>query len=159
MERASAVAAELVNLKPDLIIATGTRNALWAKQATTEIPIVMIGTTDPIATGLVPSFAHPDRRPMLPAAVWRRDLSGEGVGFMNRVAPPSALLEGDGVDVEATLRRHRALPGATSSRWGGPAIFPANVNRCIREMPVDLALWREGITTPDSLHPRIVGDE
>jgi putative ABC transport system substrate-binding protein len=58
-ERASAVAAELVNLKPNLIIAMGTGSALAAKQATTEIPIIMFGTTDPITTGLVPSFAHP----------------------------------------------------------------------------------------------------
>ena len=58
-ERASALAAELVSLKPDLIIAISTANALPAKRATTEIPIIMLGTTDPIATGLVPSFAHP----------------------------------------------------------------------------------------------------
>jgi putative ABC transport system substrate-binding protein len=58
-ERASALAAELVNLKPDLIIALSTVNALAAKRATTEIPIIIFGTTDPIATGLVPSFAHP----------------------------------------------------------------------------------------------------
>jgi putative ABC transport system substrate-binding protein len=59
VERASALAAELVNLKPDLIIATSGVNALAAKRATTEIPIVFFGTVDPIAQGLVPSLAHP----------------------------------------------------------------------------------------------------
>jgi putative ABC transport system substrate-binding protein len=58
-ERAAVLAAELVNLKPDLIIAISPVNALAAKRATTEIPIVMFGPYDPVADGLVASLAHP----------------------------------------------------------------------------------------------------
>ena len=52
-------AAELVRLKVDLIVTFFTPTALAAKQATREIPIVMAGAGDPVATGLVASLARP----------------------------------------------------------------------------------------------------
>ena len=58
-ERAPALAAELVSLKPDLIVANTGSNALPAKQATGAIPIVMVNVTDPVGRGLVASLAHP----------------------------------------------------------------------------------------------------
>jgi putative ABC transport system substrate-binding protein len=56
--RLPELAAELVHLKVDLIVASPTPAALAAKQATTEIPIV-ISAGDPVATGLVQSLARP----------------------------------------------------------------------------------------------------
>ena len=53
-------AAELVRLKVDLIVTFFTPPALAAKQATRDIPIVMAGAGDPVATGLVTSLARPD---------------------------------------------------------------------------------------------------
>jgi putative tryptophan/tyrosine transport system substrate-binding protein len=58
-ERASALAAELVSLKVDLIVAAGTAQVRAAKQATSEIPIVMVSVMDPVRRGLVASLAHP----------------------------------------------------------------------------------------------------
>lgn len=58
-ERAPAFAKELVSLKPDLIIANSTANVRAAKQATSKIPIVMVGVIDPVGRGLVPSLARP----------------------------------------------------------------------------------------------------
>ena len=58
-ERAPALAAELVSLKPDLIVAGNTSNVRAAKQATSTIPIVMWGVIDPVGRGLVASLAHP----------------------------------------------------------------------------------------------------
>jgi putative ABC transport system substrate-binding protein len=52
-------AAELVRLKVDLIITFYTPPALAAKQATRDIPIVMAGAGDPVATGIVMSLARP----------------------------------------------------------------------------------------------------
>ena len=52
-------AAELVRLKVDLIVTFFTPSALAAKQATRDIPIVMAGAGDPVATGLVASLARP----------------------------------------------------------------------------------------------------
>src|SRR5262249_35390782 len=58
-ERWSEFASELVRLKVDVIVTQGTPATLAAKQATSAIPIVMIGTGDPVTTGLVASLARP----------------------------------------------------------------------------------------------------
>ena len=58
-ERLPDLAAELVRLKVDVIVASGTPPSLAAKRATTTIPIVMTTVGDPVATGLVASLARP----------------------------------------------------------------------------------------------------
>jgi len=59
LERMSALAAELVRLKPDLIVARSSPSVIAAKNATTTIPIVMPVSSDPVADGIVTSLAHP----------------------------------------------------------------------------------------------------
>jgi len=58
-EHLPELAAELVRLKVDLIVATGGSSSLAAKRATTTIPIVMTNTGDPVALHLVTSLARP----------------------------------------------------------------------------------------------------
>jgi len=53
------LADELVRLKVDVIVAHFTPSATAARQATTEIPIVMAPAGDPIGTGLISSLARP----------------------------------------------------------------------------------------------------
>jgi putative ABC transport system substrate-binding protein len=55
----SEKAAELVRLGVDLIVTFFTPPALAAKRATGEIPIVMGGAGDPVATGIVASLSRP----------------------------------------------------------------------------------------------------
>jgi putative ABC transport system substrate-binding protein len=59
LDRLPELAAELVRLKVDVIVALYVPCALAAKQATREIPIVIIAA-DPIETGIAPSLARPD---------------------------------------------------------------------------------------------------
>jgi putative ABC transport system substrate-binding protein len=59
LERLPALAAELVVLKVDVIVAPGTPQALAAKQATRTLPIVFAVAGDPVGSGLVPSLARP----------------------------------------------------------------------------------------------------
>jgi putative ABC transport system substrate-binding protein len=58
LDRLPGLAAELVRLKVDLIVALYVPCALAAKQATQDIPIVIIAA-DPVETGIVPSLARP----------------------------------------------------------------------------------------------------
>jgi len=58
-ERLPEVAAELVRLKVDVLIAVSTNAALVAKRATSTIPILFIGVSGPIEAGLVESLARP----------------------------------------------------------------------------------------------------
>jgi putative ABC transport system substrate-binding protein len=58
-DRLPALAAELANLKVDIIITGGDSEVRAAKQATRTIPIVMAPSGDPVAAGYVASFAKP----------------------------------------------------------------------------------------------------
>src|SRR5436305_7490901 len=58
LDRLPELAAELVRLKVDVIVALYVPCALAAKQATRDIPIVIIAG-DPVETGIVPSLARP----------------------------------------------------------------------------------------------------
>jgi putative tryptophan/tyrosine transport system substrate-binding protein len=58
-ERLPGLAAELVNLKVDVIVSAATPATSAAKNATATIPIVMVGVGDPVGAGLVKSFARP----------------------------------------------------------------------------------------------------
>jgi putative tryptophan/tyrosine transport system substrate-binding protein len=53
------LAAELVRLKPDVLVVSVTEAALAAKNAMSTIPIVMVSVPDPVAVGLVTSLARP----------------------------------------------------------------------------------------------------
>jgi putative tryptophan/tyrosine transport system substrate-binding protein len=57
--RLSELASDLVRLKVDIIVAVFTPCALAARQATSEIPIVVAAAGDPVGTGLVASLSRP----------------------------------------------------------------------------------------------------
>jgi putative ABC transport system substrate-binding protein len=59
LDRLPALAAELVDLKVDIIVASETPAVQAAKRATTEIPIVMAPSGDPVGTGLITSLSRP----------------------------------------------------------------------------------------------------
>jgi putative ABC transport system substrate-binding protein len=59
MDRLPALAADLVQLRVDVIVTGNNANTVAAMKATTTIPIVMISGIDPISTGLIASLARP----------------------------------------------------------------------------------------------------
>ena len=59
LDRLAELAAELVKLRPDLLVVSLTEVAVAARQATTTIPIVMANVADPVAAGLVQSLPRP----------------------------------------------------------------------------------------------------
>jgi ABC-type uncharacterized transport system substrate-binding protein len=58
-DRLPELAAELVRLRVDVIVAVVTQASLAAKNATKTIPIVMLAVGDPVGAGLVTNLAHP----------------------------------------------------------------------------------------------------
>jgi putative ABC transport system substrate-binding protein len=58
-ERIPALAAELVALKPDLLIGSNPQATVALKSATATIPIVFVAVADPVGLGLVQSLSRP----------------------------------------------------------------------------------------------------
>jgi ABC-type uncharacterized transport system substrate-binding protein len=85
-ERLPGLAAELVRLKADLIVAAGTPAALAARQATTTIPIVMVGVGDPVTLGLVASLARPGGN-ITGLTTANIELAGKRVGLLKEMVP------------------------------------------------------------------------
>jgi putative tryptophan/tyrosine transport system substrate-binding protein len=85
-ERIAGLVTELVQLKVDVLI-SGTLVAIRAaKQATNTIPIVMVLSVDPVATGLVDSLARPGGN-ITGVTNLARDLSGKRLELFKEVVP------------------------------------------------------------------------
>ena len=86
LEQLPTLAAELVSLKVDVIVAQSTAAALAAKQATQAIPIVFGAVSDPVGTGLVASLAHPGGN-ITGLAVLNAELSAKRFEVLKEVVP------------------------------------------------------------------------
>src|SRR5215831_7921921 len=80
------LAAELVRLKVDVIVADTADEITAAKNATSTIPIVMRGVADPTALGLVASLAHPGGN-ITGIATLSPELSGKRLELLKEVIP------------------------------------------------------------------------
>jgi len=90
--RLPQLAAELVAAKVDMLVTPGTQAALDASKVTKMVPIVMVGTADPVETGLVASLARPGGNVTglavnaVETAAKRVQLLSEAVPKLSRVA-------------------------------------------------------------------------
>jgi putative ABC transport system substrate-binding protein len=86
-ESAGSLAAELVRLKVDVIVAVGSPMVQAAKQATTAIPIVMSGSgADPEAAGFVASLRRPGGN-ITGLSMLSTELSGKRLELLKEMAP------------------------------------------------------------------------
>ena len=168
VERLPALAAELVALKVDVIVASGTLAALAARRATKTLPIVFSPAGDPVGSGLVTSLARPGGNvtglsAFAPELVGKRlELLKEAVPGISRVAvlwQPGAFGERAEMD---TLKRaevaardlgvplqfveargpadfDRAFSDMTRARAGALTVLASNMFNSERRRLVDLA--------------------
>jgi putative ABC transport system substrate-binding protein len=80
------LAAELVGVPVELIVATPTRPALAAKEATSTIPIVFIQVADPIQSGIVTNLARPGAN-ITGLSTIGSDLSGKRLELLKEALP------------------------------------------------------------------------
>jgi putative ABC transport system substrate-binding protein len=85
-DRYPGLAADLVRLKVDVIVASGGAATLAVKQATRTIPIVMSVVIDPVGSGLVPSLAHPGGN-LTGTSMMAPDLVGKQLEVLKEVVP------------------------------------------------------------------------
>ena len=90
-ERYPDLAAELVKLKVDIIVAPTTAGAQAAQRATKTIPIVMGFVSDPVALGLVANLARPGGN-ITGLAVPTPEIAGKRVQLLREVAPTVARI-------------------------------------------------------------------
>ena len=87
-DQLTAMAAELVRLKVDVIVTSTTLAALAAKQATATIPIVVTFIADPVGSALVASLARPGRN-ITGVSTLARGLMSKRLELLKAVAPGS----------------------------------------------------------------------
>jgi putative ABC transport system substrate-binding protein len=92
LDQLPALAAELVRSKPDLIVTVSPQPARAAKDATSEIPIVMIFVADPVGLGLVSSLARPGGNMTGVASLVPGDFNGKMLQLLRELLPPAKRL-------------------------------------------------------------------
>jgi putative ABC transport system substrate-binding protein len=133
-ERAPALAAELVSLKPDLIVACcATVNARAAKQATGTIPIVMLNIGNPVGEGLVASLAHPGGNVTGLTDTVGEETGGKQLQLLKEAAPKVSRV--------AVLRY--------SGPGGSPAFFGREVEAAARVLGLTVQLYE--VRAPEEL--------
>jgi putative ABC transport system substrate-binding protein len=132
LARLPGLAAELVSLRPDVIVAISTSATAAAWNATSSIPIVMMGAGDPIGSGFVKSLARPGGN-ITGLSYVSPDFSAKSLELLRSVVPSAkriAVLMRDN-PTHASLLREIHAPAQT---WGltivpitavGPAVEQA----------------------------------
>jgi len=141
LDRLPALAAELVALKVDVIVAPATPAAVAAKQATKTIPIVFAVVSDPVTSGLVTSLARPGGN-VTGLSVLEPELVGKRLELLKQVVPGVsrvAVLWHPGAVGERTEKDVLKEAEAAARAMGVPLQFveargPADFDRAFLDM-------------------------
>jgi putative tryptophan/tyrosine transport system substrate-binding protein len=132
-ERFQILAKELVDEKPDAIIAVTNFGALEVKRITSTIPIVVTVAYDAVGTGLVKSLARPGGN-VTGLSFMAIDLSGKRLELLKEAVPSlsrvALLVDFSNPNRESTIKLHQAAAEA-----------------------LRLSLWPVEILTPDDIEP------
>ena len=90
-DRLPGLAAELANLKVDVIVTNGTAGVRAAQRATTTLPIVTVSFGDPVGSGLVASLAHPGGN-ITGLSTMGEDIYGKRLEMLSLVAPKATRI-------------------------------------------------------------------
>jgi putative tryptophan/tyrosine transport system substrate-binding protein len=125
VERLPGLAAELVRLAPEVIVAPGATATRAAKAATTTIPIVMGGATNPVGSGLIASLARPGGN-ITGLSIMQEDTVGKFLELLKAAIPHAdriaILLEPDAPWVPGALQTARE-----AARTLGVELLPIEV--------------------------------
>jgi putative tryptophan/tyrosine transport system substrate-binding protein len=91
LDSTTSQVAELVQLKVDVLVVRSLSSIHAAKQATQTIPIVMVTSLDPVATGIVQSLARPGGN-ITGLSGLTRELSGKRLELLKEVVPGMSRL-------------------------------------------------------------------
>ena len=173
-ERAPNLAADLVTGKVDLLVSTSHQGTVALKEATSRIPIVFRVGIDPVATGLVASFAHPGGN-LTGIFQQTGDLFGKRFELLRELAPQAGrivvLVQSSQVEYEPMLldlakktrfevaflvadgpeEIRRVLASAATQRVEGFVVTSGPVNNAYRQVVVDAI----AATRLPAVHPEL----
>jgi len=105
-DRLPALAAELVRLKVDVIVTSGSTTTRAAKEATTTVPIVFAQDSDPVGSGFVASLARPGGN-ITGLSTLAPELTGKQLELLKEIVPRLARVAVFGSSTPGTLQRLR----------------------------------------------------
>jgi len=87
LERLPDLAAELVQLRVDVIVTGSNLHVAAAQRATATIPIVFVAASDPVAAGFISSFARPGGNITGLTALASLEILGKNLALLKEVVP------------------------------------------------------------------------
>jgi putative ABC transport system substrate-binding protein len=152
-DRYPAFAKELVALDVDVIVAVSGAGAFAAKAATTTIPIVIAGVSDPVGRGLATSLAHPGAN-VTGVANLALELNSKRLEFLQQAVPKIARVVSVGnwdATVVGKLDEQDAAARATGLyvrriEINAPSDFDNVMETIVRERPDALVLLPVALT-------------
>jgi putative ABC transport system substrate-binding protein len=136
-QRLPILAADLVALKPNVIVCFATNGALATKKATSTVPVVMVQVGDPVSSGLVASLAHPGGN-ITGVTDYALDLNAKHVELVHAVVPKAARIGILTADGSNDPRQVKAIEAA--ARGVGLAVIP-KMDRSDEELDRAFASW------------------
>ena len=133
-DRYRTLGQELIDAKPDAIVAVTLAGAVALKQLTSTIPIVFVLVPDPIASGLVESLARPGGN-LTGLSLMSVDLSGKRLELLKEAVPNLSRV---------------ALLLDLNSRLVAPGQIKANQTAAVA---LGISLWPAEISAPDEIEP------
>ena len=155
-DRLPVLAAELVRLKVDVLVAQSTYGAHAARKATATIPIVMVAVGDPVASGLVASLAQPGAN-ITGSASFAPELAAKRLELLKELIPRitqvAVLLNQENQDnvltkptLEAMERAAKLLKlGLQQFSVRGPTEFESAFAAIVKKRPGALAVFEESM--------------
>ena len=142
LDRLPALAADLVRSKPNLIVAFSPPPARAAKEATSDIPIVMLFVADPVGAGLASSLAYPGGNLTGVAGVPGGSSTGRSLVFFERLCHRRSAWQFSSTlqtrCIGCYFRRYHLRPLSSA--------FSSTFSRCAkRGMPGAIAAAKAGV--------------
>ena len=142
-DRFRTMARELVELKPDAIIAVTTLGTVEVKRATSTIPIVFVLAQNPVGDGFVENLAHPGGNAS-GLSLMTIDLTGKRLELLKEAVPnlSRVALMVDPTDpfTERTIKAYQAAAKALEiSLWPAEIIAPDKIDMVFSEIARDRA--------------------
>jgi putative tryptophan/tyrosine transport system substrate-binding protein len=125
-DRFRTLGQELIDAKPDAIVAVTVAGAVALKQLTSTIPIVFALVPDPIASGLVESLARPGGN-ATGLSLMSVDLSGKRLELLKEAVPNLsrvALL----LDLFSPVKERQIKANQTAAEALGISLWPAEIS-------------------------------